>query len=78
MILSNTDYQDLLGRAELIGLEAVAKFSRMAAQGENADKILRALLDMVAPIGGKEPYKSLSQVPDDLFIRTLTDPKDQL
>jgi hypothetical protein len=81
VMVTSKEYAELLSAAEQVGPEAVVRMAKMVAQNESADKIRRAFLDMVAPVGGKAgsgPYKTLSQVPDDVFIRTLTEPKDQL
>jgi len=79
MRLTDSQYKDLLSRAEAIGPEGVAKFAKMVAQDYTADSIMRALLDMVAPITGKPgaPTK-LSQLDDDTFLRGLTGTADNI
>lgn len=74
MKLTSTQYNDLLSRANALGPEAVSKFAQMAAKDKSEDEIFRMLSDLAFGKTGGTTFRNLKDMPDEVFIRGLTNP----
>ena len=80
MTLTSNQYNDLLGRAQMVGKEAVNEFARWVAEGKDEDEISRKLLDMAiqkrgGSVGGGRKFSDLD---DDALARALKNPTQTL
>lgn len=75
IIMDGRAYSELLGRAQAVGSDAVLKFAEWVREGKSEAEITGKLLDLaVQRRGGTGTGRKLSDVDEDSFIRSITNP----
>ena len=75
IIMDGRAYSELLSRAQAIGSDAVLKFAEWVRDGRSEAEITGKLLDLaVQRRGGTGTGRKLSDVDEDAFVRSITNP----